>query len=61
MIRTRISSWWSSVGLLLDTINEFAGNLEMDVGGEQGGTDFPERISHVGLGQFADAAQVAES
>jgi hypothetical protein len=44
----------------LDAFDELAGNLEMDVGGEQGGAHFLERLGHVFLGELADAAEVAQ-
>ena len=58
-----VSRWERGVGLpdintlepLADALglylfDEFAGDLEMDVGGEQGGAHFLERLGHVFLG-----------
>jgi len=44
----------------LHPVNELAGDLEMDVGGQQGGAHFLEGIRHVGLGQGTDPTQVAQ-
>ncbi len=44
----------------LDALDEFTGDLEMNVGGEEGGAHFLEGVGHVGLGQLADPAQIAE-
>ena len=46
--------------LLLDAVHKVPGDLEMHVGGEQRGADLLERVRHVGLGQLADTAKVAE-
>jgi hypothetical protein len=44
----------------LDPFDEVAGDLEVDVGGEQGGAHFLERVRHVFFREFADPAKVAE-
>ena len=44
----------------LDAVDEIAGDLEIDVGFEERHTDFAEGIGDVGLGDFAEAAQVFE-
>jgi len=44
----------------LDALDEVAGNLEVDVGGEECRADFFERVGHVGLGEAAYATEVAE-
>ena len=46
--------------LLLHALDELAGDLEVDIGGEQGGAHFLECVRHVFFAQFADAAQVAQ-
>ena len=45
---------------MLDLVHEFAGGLEVDVGGEEGLADLAEGVGDVVLGEPADAAQVAE-
>ncbi len=47
-------------GLGLDAVDEIAGDLEIDVGFEQRHADFAQGIGDVGLGNFAEAAQVFE-
>ena len=46
--------------LLLDAFDEVSRDLEIDVGGEQGGADLLEGFRHVFFGQFADPAEVAQ-
>ena len=43
-----------------DAFDEIAGDLEIDVGFEQSQTHFAEGIADVGLGNFAEPAQIAE-
>ena len=47
-------------GLGLDALDEIAGDLEIHVGLQQRHADFAQGIADVGLGDFAEAAQVAE-
>ena len=47
-------------GLHLHTLNELAGDLEMHVGGKQGGAHLLEGFRHVFFRELADAAQVAQ-
>ena len=47
-------------GLGFDALDEIAGDLEIHVGFEQRHADFAQRIADVGLGNFAEAAQVAK-
>jgi hypothetical protein len=46
--------------LRLHPLDEIAGDLEMHVGGEQGGAHFLEGGRHVFLGELAHAAEIAE-
>ena len=48
-------------GFGFNAIDEIAGNLEIDIGFQQSQTDFTERITDVGLGDFAETSQVAEA
>ena len=43
-----------------DAFNEIAGDLEIDIGLQQGEAHLAQRIADVGLGNFAEAAQVLE-
>ena len=54
--------WMTSCaeGLGLDALNEIAGDLEIDIGLQQRHADLAEGIGDVGLGDFAEAAQVFE-
>jgi hypothetical protein len=49
-----------SSALCLDALDELPGDLEMNVGSEEGGAHLLEGVGHVLLGQPADPAQVAE-
>ena len=44
----------------LHALDELPGDLEMDVGGEEGGAHLLEGLRHVGFRELADAPQVAE-
>ncbi len=46
--------------LRLYALDEFARDLEMHVGGEEGGAHFLECVRHVFVGEFADASEIAE-
>ncbi len=46
--------------LLLDALDEFAGDLELDIGGEEGGADLLEGLGGVFGRELGDAAQVAQ-
>ncbi len=43
-----------------DALDEIAGDLEIHVGFEQRHAHFAQGVADVGLGNFAEAAQVAE-
>src|SRR5581483_3614630 len=43
-----------------DAFDEIAGDLEIDIGLQQGEPDLAQGISDIGLGNFAEAAQVLE-
>ena len=45
----------------LDAFDEFAGDLEVDVGREQGGAHLLEGVGHIFFAELACAAEVAES
>jgi len=47
-------------GLVFDALDEIASDLEIDVGFEEGQTDFAEGLADVFLRDFAEAAQVLE-
>ena len=47
-------------GFGFDALDEIAGDLEIHVGFQQRHADFAERITRVGLGNLAEAAQIAE-
>ena len=47
-------------GLGFDALDEIAGDLEIHVGFQQRQPHFAQGIADVGLGNFAEAAQVAE-
>jgi hypothetical protein len=47
-------------GLGFDPFDEIAGDLEIHVGFQQRHADFAQRVGHVGLGDFSEAAQVAK-
>ena len=51
---------FSADGLGLDALDEIAGDLEIHVGLQQRHADFAQGIADVRLGDFAEAAQVAE-
>jgi hypothetical protein len=44
----------------LHALDEIAGDLEVDIGGEQGGAYLLEGVRHVFVGELADPAQIAE-
>ncbi len=47
-------------GAGLDGLDEVFGDLEVHVGLKEGEADFTQRVGHVGLADFAEAAQLAE-
>src|SRR2546425_3754244 len=47
--------------LFLDSLDEIAGDLEIDIGVQQRHPDLAQRISHVGLGNLSQSAQVPEN
>ena len=47
-------------GFDTDALDEIARHLEVHVGFQQRHADFAERVARVGLGNFAEAAQIAE-
>ena len=47
-------------GLGFDALDEIAGDLEIHVGLQQRHADFAQGIADVGLGNFPEAAQIAE-
>ncbi len=50
-----------SDALGLDTFHEFARDLKMHVGGQEGGAHFLQCFRHVFFREFADPAKIAES
>ena len=46
--------------LRLDALDEFAGDLEVDVGRKQGGPHLLQGLGHILFGELADSAQVAQ-
>ena len=46
--------------LQLHPFDEFAGHLEVHVGGEEGGAHLLQGVHHVLVGEFADAAEIAQ-
>ena len=45
--------------LILNATNEFASDLEVNISGEESGSDFLQRFSHILLAQLRGTAKVA--